>query len=125
VAGDNFGCGSSREHAPWALTGFGFRVVVSTSFADIFRNNALKNGLLPIIVEPGVHKELMDTLATHPKAPFTVDLERQTMTLPSGRAVSFPIDPFSKTCLLKGTDELGYLLSFEPQISAFEASRHG
>lgn len=122
LAGDNFGCGSSREHAPWALTGFGFRVVISTSFADIFQNNALKNGLLPIIVTPDVHAGLMALVAATPRAEFAVDLETQTLTLPGGRAVSFAIDPFSKTCLLKGTDELGYLLAFENQIAAFEAA---
>jgi len=122
LAGDNFGCGSSREHAPWALTGFGFRAVVSTSFADIFQNNALKNGLLPIIVTPDVHAELMALVARTPGSEFVVDLEKQTFTLPGGRAVSFAIDPFSKTCLLKGTDELGYLLSFERQIAAFESA---
>jgi 3-isopropylmalate/(R)-2-methylmalate dehydratase small subunit len=120
LAGDNFGCGSSREHAPWALTGYGFRVVVSTSFADIFRNNALKNGLLPIVVDADVHAELTDIIARAPLTELAVDLEPQTLTLPTGRAVSFPIDPFSKTCLLKGTDELGYLLSFEREIAAFE-----
>lgn len=123
VAGDNFGCGSSREHAPWALVGFGFRAVVSTSFADIFRNNALKNGLLPIIVDSGVHAAVMKLVIEAPRSEFEVDLERQTLTLPTGRAVSFPIDPFAKTCLLKGTDELGYLLSFEREISAFERGR--
>jgi 3-isopropylmalate/(R)-2-methylmalate dehydratase small subunit len=123
LAGDNFGCGSSREHAPWALTGFGFRVVVSTSFADIFQNNALKNGLLPIIVDRDVHADLMALVARAPRTELAVNLERQTLTLPTGRAVSFPIDPFSKTCLLKGTDELGYLLSFERQIAAFEAGQ--
>jgi 3-isopropylmalate/(R)-2-methylmalate dehydratase small subunit len=120
VAGDNFGCGSSREHAPWALTGYGFRAVVSTSFADIFRNNALKNGLLPIVVDATVHAELMALVASSPRAELVVDLAEQTLTLPNGRAVSFPIDPFSKGCLLKGTDELGYILSFEPQIAAYE-----
>src|SRR5438093_11151959 len=87
LAGDNFGCGSSREHAPWALTGFGFRAVISTSFADIFRNNALKNGLLPIVVDPDVHSELMALVAGTPRAELAVDLERQTLTLPTGRAV--------------------------------------
>jgi 3-isopropylmalate/(R)-2-methylmalate dehydratase small subunit len=122
LAGDNFGCGSSREHAPWALAGYGFRAVVSTSFADIFRNNALKNGLLPIVVDRDVHAELMESVTRTPQARLSVDLERQTLTLPAGRDVSFPIDPFSKTCLLKGTDELGYLLSFEREIAAFENS---
>src|SRR5689334_17435051 len=109
LAGDNFGCGSSREHAPWALTGFGFHAVISTSFADIFRNNALKNGLLPIIVDEHAHRDLFDLLEEVPQAELTVDLASQTVTLPTGKTVSFPIDGFSKTCLLKGTDELGYL----------------
>lgn len=122
LAGDNFGCGSSREHAPWALTGYGFRAVVSTSFADIFRSNALKNGLLPIVVDGDVHAELMELVSRAPRTELAVDLERQTLTLPTGRAVSFPIDAFSKTCLLKGTDELGYLLSFEREIAAFESA---
>jgi 3-isopropylmalate/(R)-2-methylmalate dehydratase small subunit len=122
IAGDNFGCGSSREHAPWALTGFGFRAVVSTSFADIFRNNALKNGLLPIVVPPGVHAELVALVSESPGARLVVDLESQTLTLPDGRAVTFPIDGFSKACLIKGTDELGYILSFEERIAAFEAA---
>src|SRR5207244_165619 len=120
LAGDNFGCGSSREHAPWALTGFGFRAVISTSFADIFRNNALKNGLLPIVVDPATHQMLFDLLEEVPSAQVVVDLASQTVSLPTGQSVSFPIDGFSKTCLLKGTDELGYLLGFEDQISAFE-----
>jgi 3-isopropylmalate/(R)-2-methylmalate dehydratase small subunit len=93
---------------------------VSTSFADIFRNNALKNGLLPIVVDATVHAELMALVASSPRAELVVDLAEQTLTLPNGRAVSFPIDPFSKGCLLKGTDELGYILSFEPQIAAYE-----
>jgi 3-isopropylmalate/(R)-2-methylmalate dehydratase small subunit len=120
LAGDNFGCGSSREHAPWALTGFGFRAVISTSFADIFRNNALKNGLLPIVVDRATHQMLFDLLEEVPNAQVVVDLASQTVRLPTGESVSFPIDGFSKTCLLKGTDELGYLLGFEDQISAFE-----
>ena len=120
LAGDNFGCGSSREHAPWALTGFGFRAVISTSFADIFRNNALKNGLLPIVVDSETHQTLFDLLAEVPRAELVVDLASQTVTLPTGQAVSFPIDGFSKTCLLQGTDELGYLLGFNDQIEAFE-----
>jgi len=120
VAGDNFGCGSSREHAPWALAGFGFRAVISTSFADIFRNNALKNGLLPVVVSPEVHAEIERRLEEEPQAELAVDLSTQTLTLPGGRAVSFPIDPFSKTCLLQGVDELGYLLRFESQVAEFE-----
>jgi len=120
LAGDNFGCGSSREHAPWALTGFGFRAVISTSFADIFRNNALKNGLLPIVVDAETHQMLFDLLEEVPQAQITVDLAAQTVSLPTGQSVPFPIDGFSKTCLLQGTDELGYLLSFSDQIEAFE-----
>jgi 3-isopropylmalate/(R)-2-methylmalate dehydratase small subunit len=122
LAGDNFGCGSSREHAPWALTGYGFRAVISTSFADIFRNNALKNGLLPIVVDQATHAELMELADEAPRAELAVDLASQTMTLPGGHAVSFPIDGFSKACLLKGTDELGYILSFADKIAAFEAA---
>jgi 3-isopropylmalate/(R)-2-methylmalate dehydratase small subunit len=122
LAGDNFGCGSSREHAPWALTGYGFRAVISTSFADIFRNNALKNGLLPIMVDKDTHAELFDLTEEAPRAELVVDLAAQTLTLPGGRAVTFPIDGFSKACLLHGTDELGYLLSFEEKIAAYELS---
>ena len=120
LAGDNFGCGSSREHAPWALTAYGFRAVVSTSFADIFRNNSLKNGLIPIIVDEATHKMLFDLVEEVPTAEFTVDLESQTLSFPNG-SVKFPIDPFNKTCLLNGVDELGYILGFEKEISAFES----
>ncbi len=120
LAGDNFGCGSSREHAPWALTGFGFRAVVSTSFADIFRNNALKNGLLPVAIEAGAHASLLAQLTARPEAEVTVDLAAQELTLPDGLRVGFPIDPFSRTCLLEGVDELGYILRFEPRIEAHE-----
>lgn len=123
LAGDNFGCGSSREHALWALTGFGFRAVISTSFADIFRNNALKNGLLPIVLDPPTQRMLFDRVEESPQAELAIDLASQTLTLPNGHAVSFPIDSFSKTCLLKGIDELGYLLSFGKQIAAYEAAR--
>lgn len=122
VAGHNFGCGSSREHAPWALTAYGFRAVISTSFADIFRSNSLKNGLLPIVVDSATHAELFDLAEEAPQAELAVDLESQTVTLPGGRAVSFPIDGFSKACLLQGTDELGYILSFEDKITAYEAA---
>jgi 3-isopropylmalate/(R)-2-methylmalate dehydratase small subunit len=121
VAGDNFGCGSSREHAPWALMQFGFKAVVSTSFADIFKGNSLKNGLLPIVVPAGVHAELLKS----PGAVVTIDLASQTLTLPNGKAVEFPIDPFSKHCLLEGVDELGYILQQEPAIAAYEAERVG
>jgi 3-isopropylmalate/(R)-2-methylmalate dehydratase small subunit len=119
LAGDNFGCGSSREHAPWALTQFGFRAVISTSFADIFKQNALKNALLPIVVSPEVHAELF-SLPEDGKV--TVDLASQTLTLPSGRQVKFDVDEFSKHCLLNGVDELGYIQQNEAAIAAFEAS---
>jgi len=119
-AGDNFGCGSSREHAPWALVGYGFRAVISTFFADIFRNNALNNGLLPIMVEPAVHASLREELERSPEAEVKVDLERQALTLPSGDEVQFPIDPFAKHCLLHGVDQLGFLLGEEPAIRGYE-----
>jgi 3-isopropylmalate/(R)-2-methylmalate dehydratase small subunit len=125
LAGDNFGCGSSREHAPWALTQYGFRVVISTSFADIFRSNSLKNGLLPVIVSREVHAKLFSLLQADGAAPVTVDLASQTLTLPDGATSEFPIDAFSKTCLLEGVDELGFLLNQEPAIAAFEAKREG
>jgi 3-isopropylmalate/(R)-2-methylmalate dehydratase small subunit len=121
VAGDNFGCGSSREHAPWALTQFGIRAVMSTSFADIFRGNSLKNGLLPVVVPPDVHAELL----RWPGINIKIDLATQTVTLPGGRTVEFPIDSFSKSCLLNGVDELGYMLQQEPAIAAYEANRVG
>ncbi len=121
VAGDNFGCGSSREHAPWALVQNGFRAVVSTSFADIFKGNALKNGLLPVIVPPDVHKQL---LASSGKT-VTIDLAAQTLTLEGGQPVQFPIDGFAKRCLLDGVDELGYMLNQEAAIAAYEAKRVG
>ena len=120
LAGDNFGCGSSREHAPWALTSWGIRAVISTSFADIFRNNSLKNGLIPIIVDEATHKMLFDLVEEAPRAELTVDLATQTLSYPGG-SVTFPIDPFNKTCLLNGVDELGYIMGFEKEIAAFEA----
>jgi 3-isopropylmalate/(R)-2-methylmalate dehydratase small subunit len=120
LAGDNFGCGSSREHAPWALTGFGFRAVVSTSFADIFRNNALKNGLLPVAIDAAAHASLLAQLARSPEAEVRVDLAAQELRLPDGTLVKFPIDPFARTCLLEGVDELGYILRFEPRIAEHE-----
>lgn len=122
LAGDNFGCGSSREHAPWALAGHGFQAVISTAFADIFRSNSLKNGLLPIAVSPETHQMLFDLLEELPRAELTIDLASQTVTLPTGESFTFPIDGFSKTCLLHGTDELGYLQTFEDRIAAFEAN---
>jgi len=124
IAGDNFGCGSSREHAPWALVGYGFRAVVSTSFADIFRNNALKNGLLPIAVEPAAHRRLLE-LAAAPGAEVTVDLAARTLTLPDGEAVPFPVDPFARHCLLNGLDQLAFLLASGDEIARYEAEHPG
>jgi 3-isopropylmalate/(R)-2-methylmalate dehydratase small subunit len=121
LAGDNFGCGSSREHAPWALTQFGFRAVISTSFADIFKQNSLKNSLLPIVVPPDVHAELFAAVAADPSVTVKVDLASQTLTTPAGRQVQFPVDGFSKYCLLEGVDELGYILQHESAIAAFES----
>jgi 3-isopropylmalate/(R)-2-methylmalate dehydratase small subunit len=123
LAGDNFGCGSSREHAPWALLGYGFRAVISTSFADIFRNNALKNGLLPVVVRPDFHHLLFQLVEQDPHIRVTVDLNAQAVKLADGQVEKFPIDPFSKYCLLQGTDQLGYLLQQEAHITAFERSR--
>ncbi len=122
LAGDNFGCGSSREHDPWALTQFGFRAVISTSFADIFKQNALKNSLLPIVVDPEIHAVLF---ALPEEAKVKIDLAAQTLTLPDGRSCEFAVDGFSKHCLLNGVDELGYILQQEPAIAAFEARREG
>ncbi len=121
LAGDNFGCGSSREHAAWALVQFGFRAVVSTSFADIFRQNALKNSLLPVVVNAGLHRELMAQPAGSEGARLTIDLEQQQLSLPDGRSFGFAIDGFARRCLLEGLDELGYLLKHEAAIRAFEA----
>lgn len=120
LAGDNFGCGSSREHAPWALTSWGIRAVISTSFADIFRSNSLKNGLIPIIVDEETHKMLFDLVEEAPRAELTVDLATQTVTFPGG-SFTFPIDAFNKTCLLNGVDELGYIMGFEKEIAAYES----
>jgi 3-isopropylmalate/(R)-2-methylmalate dehydratase small subunit len=125
LAGDNFGCGSSREHAPWALVQFGFRAVISTSFADIFKQNSLKNALLPIVVPADAHAELFAAVEANPEATVTVDLAAQTVTLPGGRQVEFPIDPFSRHCLLEGVDELGYIQGHEAAIAAYEAARVG
>jgi 3-isopropylmalate/(R)-2-methylmalate dehydratase small subunit len=118
LAGDNFGCGSSREHAPWALTQYGFRAVISTSFADIFKQNSLKNSLLPIVVPRDVHVQLF----ANPCVTVKVDLASQTLKLPDGRAVAFPVDPFAKHCLLEGIDELGYILQQESAIATFEST---
>ena len=135
LAGDNFGCGSSREHAPWALTACNIRAVISTSFADIFRNNALKNGLLPVQVDKETHHKLV-SLAGEEEQFFsnaknksnsndwqvTIDLASQTLTLPDRSKVFFPIESFHKTCLLKGIDSIGYILEFTPQIESYEQS---
>jgi 3-isopropylmalate/(R)-2-methylmalate dehydratase small subunit len=123
IAGDNFGCGSSREHAPWALTQFGFRAVISTSFADIFKGNSLKNSLLPIVVPPGAHKAIFAALDKDPAATVTVDLVEKKLVLPDGSTVEFPIDEFARHCMLEGVDELGYILQQEPAIAAYEAQR--
>ena len=122
LAGQNFGCGSSREHAPWALVGWGLRAVVALSFADIFKGNALKNGLLPIAIEAGPHAALLAARARDAALEVSVDLEKQTISW-SGGTASFPVDAFSKKCLLQGVDELGYLLNFSKQVDAYEARR--
>jgi len=120
VAGANFGCGSSREHAPWALVGWGLRAIVALSFADIFRQNALKNGLLPIAVDAALHRRLLEARAADPKARITVDVAGQTVGLVGGPAARFDIDPFAKECLVHGIDELGYLLARLPEIERHE-----
>jgi len=120
LAGDNFGCGSSREHAPWALADFGFQAIICTSFADIFSNNALKNGLLPVVVDTETHEQLFSLVEEDPDTAVTINLATQSVSLPDGRTVSFPIEPFSKTCLLEGIDQLGYLLKQEDKILAYE-----
>ena len=124
IAGDNFGCGSSREHAPWALQGYGFKAVVSTHFADIFRNNSLKNGLLPIQVDQETYYQLVSLCEEDPTTTLTVDLENQRLVLPGGQGVSFPIEPFAKHCLLNGIDQMGFLIGEEDAIAAYE-SQHG
>jgi 3-isopropylmalate/(R)-2-methylmalate dehydratase small subunit len=122
VAGHNFGCGSSREHAPWALQGFGFKAVVSTYFADIFKNNALKNGLLPIVVDPETLLQLTSLCEEDPTTEITVDLANQQIVINESQTVSFPIDAFSKHCLLYGVDQLGYLQAQETAINAYETT---
>jgi 3-isopropylmalate/(R)-2-methylmalate dehydratase small subunit len=123
LAGDNFGCGSSREHAPWALTQYGFRAVISTSFADIFKQNSLKNSLLPIVVPPDIHSELFAMSETNPDFSLSIDLAGQKLVLPGGRAIEFPVEAVSRHCLLEGLDESGDILQQDPAIAAFEA-RH-
>lgn len=120
LAGDNFGTGSSREHAAWALTARGFKAIISTSFADIFQNNALKNSLLPITVDHDTHRQLFSLVEEDPYAEVIIELSEQRLTLPDGRSVSFPIDSFSKICMIEGVDQLGYLLKREAAITAFE-----
>ena len=119
VAGRNIGCGSSREHAPWALLDFGIKAVVSTEIADIFRNNSLKNGLVPVIVDEPTHASLL----AQPGVELEIDLERRSLTLPDGSSVTFPIDAFARYCLLNGIDELGFLLSQSDRITAYEQTR--
>ncbi|MEO8608650.1 MAG: 3-isopropylmalate dehydratase small subunit [Chloroflexota bacterium] len=122
IGGHNFGCGSSREHAPWALIGAGFQAIVSTYFADIFKGNALKNGLLPVIVDEETHRQLISLSEEDPSIEVTVDLETQTLTLPDGRQVTFPVDNFSRYCLLNGVDQLGFLLGLDDHIIDYEGS---
>jgi 3-isopropylmalate/(R)-2-methylmalate dehydratase small subunit len=125
IGGHNFGCGSSREHAPWALVGAGFKAVISTDFADIFRSNSLKNGLLPIIVDEETHRQLISLAEEDPTMAVTVNLETQTLTLPDGRGVKFPIDGFSKHCLLNGVDQLGFLIGMDEKIVQYETEHQG
>lgn len=122
LVGNNFGSGSSREHAPWALSSWGVKAILSTGFADIFRNNSLKNGLLPIVVPPDIHQRLRNLIERDPDAELTVDLAEEGVLLPDGSTIEFEIDPFAKRMLLAGTDELGYLLSKETEITAWEAA---
>ncbi len=119
VAGNNFGCGSSREHAPWALLDYGFKAVISTQIADIFRNNSLKNALVPIIVDPKTHAWLLE----NPGTVVEVDLEDTVIRLTNGQAVTFPLDRFSRYCMMHGTDQLGFLLQQDEAISAYERER--
>jgi len=119
VAGRNFGCGSSREHAPWALTDYGIHAVFSSEIADIFRGNALKNGLLAVVLDEADHTYLLD----HPGIELKIDIAAQTIELPDGRKIEFPLEPFAKHCLLMGVDQLGFLLQHEAQIAAFEQAR--
>jgi len=122
IAGNNFGCGSSREHAPWALIGAGFQAIISTEFADIFTNNALKNGLLPIIVDEDTQQQLFSLAEEDPSTSVSVDVESQTLTLPDGRKVKFPLDGFSKHCLLNGVDQLGYLINLDDAVKGYETN---
>ncbi|MES2209549.1 MAG: 3-isopropylmalate dehydratase small subunit [Chloroflexota bacterium] len=125
LVGDNFGTGSSREHAPWALAAWGIRAVISTGFADIFRNNALKNGVVPVVVDAITHARLFALIDANPDAELTFDLAEQGMLLPDGSTIDFDIDPFAKLMLLRGTDEMGYLLDKLPAIVAWESTHPG
>ena len=120
VGGHNFGCGSSREHAPWALQGYGFKAVISTYFADIFRNNALKVGLLPVVVDQDTYYQLVSMIEEDPTTPVTIDLEAQQVRLPDGQAIPFPIDSFARYCLVNGVDQLGFLQNQDAAIATFE-----
>jgi 3-isopropylmalate/(R)-2-methylmalate dehydratase small subunit len=122
LAGDNFGTGSSREHAPWALRSWGIQAILSTSFADIFRSNSLKNGVLPIVVDPATHERLMDAVESDPTFELRVDLAEQGILLPDGSTLDFEVDPFSKMMLLAGTDEIGYVQGKDDEIAAWEAA---
>ncbi len=122
LVGDNFGTGSSREHAPWALRAWGVRAILSTSFADIFTSNSLKNGVLPIIVDPATHRRLFELVERDPEAELRVDLAEQGVLLPDGSTIDFDIDPFAKAMLLAGTDEIGYVQGHEDAIAAWEAA---
>ncbi|MFO1465241.1 MAG: 3-isopropylmalate dehydratase small subunit [Steroidobacteraceae bacterium] len=119
VAGRNFGCGSSREHAPWALLDYGFRAVISSEIADIFRNNSLKNGLLPVVVDEATHSWLIE----HPGAEVTIDLAANSLQLPDGRTIGFRLEPFARYCLLNGVDEMGFLRGKLPEIERYESAR--
>ena len=119
VAGNNFGCGSSREHAPWALLDYGIKAVISSEIADIFRSNSLKNGFLPIIVDQDTHRWLLD----NPGVEVSIDVETSTLTLPDGSTATYPIDDFARFCLLEGTDQLGYLQKHATEIDQFEEAR--
>jgi 3-isopropylmalate/(R)-2-methylmalate dehydratase small subunit len=120
LAGSNFGCGSSREHAPWALMDWGIRAIISTSYADIFQNNSLKNGLLPVAIDESKHSELFDLVESNPRLEITIDLGAQSVTYGNGHRTGFDIDPFAKLSLMEGVDQLGYLLSMDEKITEFE-----
>jgi 3-isopropylmalate/(R)-2-methylmalate dehydratase small subunit len=122
IAGNNFGCGSSREHAPWALQGYGFKAVISTYFADIFNGNSLKNGLLPIVVDQESYYQLVSLFDEDPTTAVTIDLAAQTLTLPDGQSIAFPVDSFAKYCLINGVDQMEFLAGQEVDIADYEAT---